>query len=98
MSRLHQLEKMDILERPNKIEAITFKTNIDNIVMPSREVFILDNLGIGYDKVLYNLNLYVRRGDKIGIIGPNGLGKSTILKTIVGLIPKLHGSITDYLK
>ena len=49
MSRLHQLEKMDILERPNKIEAITFKTNIDNIVMPSREVFILDNLGIGYD-------------------------------------------------
>ena len=94
MSRLHQLEKMDILERPNKIEAITFKTNIDNIVMPSREVFILDNLGIGYDKVLYNLNLYVRRGDKIGIIGPNGLGKSTILKTIVGLIPKLHGSIT----
>lgn len=94
MSRLHQLEKMDILERPNKIEAITFKTNIDNIVMPSREVFILDNLGVGYDKVLYNLNLYVRRGDKIGIIGPNGLGKSTILKTIVGLIPKLHGTIT----
>ena len=94
MSRLHQLEKMDILERPNKIEAITFKTNIDNIVMPSREVFILDNLGVGYDKVLYNLNLYVRRGDKIGIIGPNGLGKSTILKTIVGLIPKMHGTIT----
>lgn len=94
MSRLHQLEKMDILERPNKIEAITFKTNIDNIVMPSREVFILDNLGIGYDKVLYNLNLYVRRGDKIGIIGPNGLGKSTILKTIVGLIPKMQGTIT----
>ena len=94
MSRLHQLEKMDILERPNKIEAITFKTNIDNIVMPSREVFILDNLGVGYDKVLYNLNLYVRRGDKIGIIGPNGLGKSTILKTVVGLIPKLHGTIT----
>ena len=94
LSRLHQLEKMDILERPNKIEAITFKTNIDNIVMPSREVFILDNLGVGYDKVLYNLNLYVRRGDKIGIIGPNGLGKSTILKTIVGLIPKIHGTIT----
>ncbi len=94
MSRLHQLEKMDILERPNKIEAITFKTNIDNIVMPSREVFILDNLKVGYDKVLYNLNLYVRRGDKIGIIGPNGLGKSTILKTIVGLIPKMQGTIT----
>lgn len=94
MSRLHQLEKMDILERPNKIEAITFKTNIDNIVMPSREVFILDNLGVGYDKVLYNLNLYVRRGDKIGIIGPNGLGKSTILKTIVGLVPKIQGTIT----
>ena len=94
MSRLHQLEKMDILERPNKIEAITFKTNIDNIVMPSREVFILDNLGVGYDNILYNLNLYVRRGDKIGIIGPNGLGKSTILKTIVGLIPKMQGTIT----
>lgn len=94
MSRLHQLEKMDILERPNKIEAITFKTNIDNIVMPSRDIFILDNLVVGYDRVLYKLNLYIRRGDKLGIIGPNGLGKSTILKTLVGLIPSLGGSFT----
>lgn len=94
MSRLHQLEKMDILERPNKIEAITFKTNMDNIVMPSRDIFILDNLGVGYDKLLYRINLYIRRGDKLGIIGPNGLGKSTILKTLVGLIPNLGGSFT----
>ena len=94
MSRLHQLEKMDILERPNKIEAITFKTNMDNIVMPSRDIFILDNLGVGYDRVLYKLDLYIRRGDKLGVIGPNGLGKSTILKTLVGLIPSLGGSFT----
>lgn len=94
MSRLHQLEKMDILERPNKIEAITFKTNMDNIVMPSRDIFILDNLGVGYDRVLYKLNLYIRRGDKLGVIGPNGLGKSTILKTLVGLIPSLGGNFT----
>ena len=94
MSRLHQLEKMDILERPNKIEAITFKTNMDNIIMPSRDIFILDNYGVGYDKVLYTLNLYIRRGDKLGIIGANGLGKSTILKTIVGIIPKMSGNIT----
>lgn len=94
MSRLHQLKKMDILERPNKIEAITFKTNMDNIVMPSRDIFILDNLGVGYDRVLYKLNLYIRRGDKLGVIGPNGLGKSTILKTLVGLIPSLGGSFT----
>ena len=94
MSRLHQLEKMDILERPNKIEAITFKTNMDNIVMPSRDIFILDNLGVGYDRVLYKLNLYIRRGDKLGVIGPNGFGKSTILKTLVGLIPSLGGSFT----
>ena len=94
MSKLHQLEKMDILERPNKIEAITFKTNMDNIVMPSRDIFILDNLSVGYDRVLYKLNLYIRRGDKLGIIGPNGLGKSTILKTLVGLIPSLGGSFT----
>ena len=94
MSRLHQLEKMDILERPNKIEAITFKTNMDNIVIPSRDVFIIDNLAVGYDKIFYRLNLYVRYGDKLGIIGPNGLGKSTILKTLVGLIPSLGGSFT----
>lgn len=94
MSRLHQLEKMDILERPNKIEAITFKTNMDNIVMPSRDIFILDNLSVGYDRVLYKLNLYIRRGDKLGIIGSNGLGKSTILKTLVGLIPSLGGNFT----
>ncbi len=94
MSRLHQLEKMDILERPNKIEAITFKTNMDSILMPSRDIFILNNLGVGYDKILYRINLYIRRGDKLGIIGPNGLGKSTILKTLVGIIPSLAGDFT----
>lgn len=94
MSRLHMLEKMDILERPNKIEAMTFRTNMDNIPNCGRDVLITNDLQVGYEQSLYTLNLFVRRKDKLGIIGPNGLGKSTILKTIAGKIPQLGGTFT----
>ena len=53
-----------------------------------------ENLEIGYTSTLSTLSLDVKRGDRIGIIGGNGLGKSTFIKTIVGKIPPISGSYT----
>ena len=94
MSRLHQLEKMDILERPNEIDLKTFKTNLSEITPSVKKVLTLNELEIGYDKVLAKINLEVKYGDKIAIIGKNGIGKSTLLKTIEGKIEPISGSLS----
>lgn len=94
MSRLNQLEKMDILEKPNKIDKKTFKANLDSIEKSGRNVLSLDNTSIGYDKPFGNINLNIERENRIGIIGPNGSGKSTLLKTICKIIKPISGEIT----
>ncbi len=94
MSRLHQLEKMDILEKPNEEDTRVFRTNLSEIDLSSKRVIKLKDLSIGYDdKVLATISLDIKRGDKIGVIGANGIGKSTLLKTINGIIEPLGGSL-----
>ncbi len=94
MSRLHQLEKMDILEKPNKIDMNTFKTNLKEMEPSVKTVLTAEDLEIGYDHPLAKLSLTIMRGKKIGVIGANGIGKSTLLKTLHGLIEPLSGSIS----
>ena len=98
MSRLHQLEKMDIIEKPNKIDTNTFKTNLSEIVPSVKQVLKANDLVIGYDKPLATINLDIKRGKKIGVIGKNGIGKSTLLKTLHGLIEPLDGELSYGLK
>ena len=94
MSRLHQLEKMDILEKPNEEDTRVFRTNLSEIDLSSKKVIRLKDLAIGYDdKVLATISLDIKRGDKIGVIGANGIGKSTLLKTINGIIEPVSGSL-----
>ncbi len=94
MSRLHQLEKMDILEKPNEEDKRVFTTNLSEIELSSKKVIRLKDLAIGYgNKVLATINLDIKRGDKIGVIGANGIGKSTLLKTINGIIEPVSGSL-----
>ena len=94
MSRLHQLEKMDILEKPNEEDTRVFRTNLSEIDLSSKRVIKLKDLSIGYDdKVLATISLDIKRGDKIGVIGANGIGKSTLLKTINGIIEPVGGSL-----
>lgn len=94
MSRLHQLEKMEILEKPNKIDTNTFKTNLSEIVPSVKKVLTTKDLVIGYDKPLATINLEITRGKKIGVIGKNGIGKSTLLKTLNGIITPLSGELS----
>lgn len=90
-SRRKMLEKIQVLEKPKNHEPM-------HITFPfskglGQEVLKLDNLTVGYkDKVvLKDLNFLMKQNQKIAILGHNGVGKSTILKTIMGLIPPLSG-------
>lgn len=92
-SRQKQLDKMELLSRPdhNQKVRINFKFEQNS----GNEVLNLTNLTVGYpDKpMVKDLNLQIRKKDKIGIIGPNGIGKSTLLKTIVKELPIQAGEI-----
>lgn len=91
MSKLKQIERMVKIEVPNKYDLTTFKTNFIIEKQSGKDVLFAKDLEIGYDKTLQKVSLNVYRGQKIGIIGENGIGKSTLLKTLVGIIPKISG-------
>jgi ATP-binding cassette subfamily F protein 3 len=85
---------MEQIECPREDDAHIFTGQIEPLTAGSKWVFEAEHLKIGYDKVLLELSLRVRRGQKIGIIGENGSGKSTFLKTVAGLIEPLGGEAT----
>ena len=93
MARVKVLEKMNIIEKPKKESNKTFKINFNPVNNSYKETLKLINLSVGYDKELFKLDLKLERGDKLGIIGKNGIGKSTLIKTIVGEIKPLSGKV-----
>ena len=94
MSKLKQIERMVKIDKPQKENSRTFKTNFSPNQESYRDVLKVKNLSIGYDKELSKLTFNVERKDKLGIIGENGIGKSTLLKTIMGFISPLGGKYT----
>jgi len=99
-SKIKEIERMDIIEDPEAADTRSFRADFEPEYQSVQSVLSATNLAIGYDKPLSTLSLEIRRGEKIGIIGGNALGKSTFLKTIVGRIPPLGGtySIGDKVK
>ena len=94
LSRLHAIERMEILDKPSKIDEKTFRMNLDKIEPSSKNVVILKNVSIGYpEKVLASITLDVQKGQRIGVIGANGTGKSTLIKTIAGVLKPLNGHV-----
>jgi len=91
MSKLKQIERMVKIDKPSKANTKTFKVNFNPKVDSYKEVLKVKNLSIGYDTVLSNMTFNVERGDKLGIIGMNGIGKSTLLKTLIGDVNPLGG-------
>lgn len=94
MSKLKQIERMVKIDKPQKENSRTFKTNFSPNQESYRDVLKVKNLSIGYDKELSRVTFNVERKDKLGIIGENGIGKSTLLKTIMGFISPLGGKYT----
>ena len=98
MSRQKKLDKMDIIELAQEKPKPEF--HFKEARASGRYIFQTDNLVIGYEEPLSKpLNLSMERGDIVVLKGANGIGKTTLLKSIIGLITPLHGSVVlgDYL-
>ena len=93
LSKLKQIERMVKVEEPNKYDLKTFNTNFELVKESGNNVLMVQNLKVGYDKELKEVSFNLYKGRKLGIIGSNGTGKSTFLKTIVGEVKALGGSI-----
>ena len=93
-SRKSMLERMELVERPKEDDVHIFTGQIQPSHPGSKWVLEAEHLKIGYEHALLEISLRVRRGQKIGIIGDNGVGKSTFLKTIAGLQEPLEGSFS----
>ena len=99
MSRQKKLDKMDVIELAAEKPKPEF--NFKEARTPGKYIFTTKDLVIGYDEPLSNpLTLEMERGSKIVLTGANGIGKTTLLKSILGLIKPLSGSaeLGDYLE
>lgn len=90
-SKQKAIDRMVIIEAPDKYDNKTFHANFQPEKETGNDVLYTSELAIGYDHPLSVVSLDLKRGEKLGILGGNGLGKSTFLKTIVGKIPALSG-------
>ena len=90
-SKLKAIEHMEIVEAPDRYDTKSFKASFVPLRETGKDVLFVKDLGIGYDKLLETVNLDMKKGEKIGIIGGNGIGKSTFLKTLVGTVEPLSG-------
>jgi len=92
MSRQKKLDKMDVIELAAEKPKPEFNFKVGKT--PGRYLFETKELVIGYDEPLSKpLNLSMERGQKIALVGANGIGKTTLLRSILGLNPALSGSV-----
>ena len=89
---MKQLDKMEMIEKPKEKIKPTFNFKFSKA--PSRFLIEARDLVIGYDEPLTKpLNFNIERGKKIAICGVNGLGKSTLLKTLLGILKPISGEV-----
>ena len=91
--RIKQLDKMEKIEEPRKADKKTFKMDINPASESGKEVLHINELEFGYTKPFGRINLTILKGQKLAVIGENGTGKSTLLKTIMGMIEPLFGNL-----
>ena len=90
-SKIKYLERMDKIEL-EKADSKTFHAKFTPAIKGGDRVLETEKLKIGYSSVLCEITMAMRRGDRIGVIGDNGTGKSTFVKTLMGLVAPLGGS------
>ncbi len=90
-SRKKMLERMERVEKPEEDMSHIFTGNITPLIAGSKWVLEAEHVKIGYGKPILELSLRIRRGQKIGILGENGSGKSTFLKTVAGFLDPVEG-------
>ena len=90
-SKIKYLDRMDKIEKPESADDRTFHVQFSPRVKGGEKVLSIDHLKVGYDQPLAEVTFNMRRGDRVAVIGPNGCGKSTLVKTLMGLLPQLSG-------
>ena len=93
-SKRMAIEHMVKIEKPRRFDTKTFHAMFTPRIESYTEVLTVKNLQIGYDEVLSEVSFQLRKGERLAILGENGKGKSTLLKTLVEILPPLGGSFT----
>ncbi len=93
-SKQMALEHMVLIEKPRRFDTRVFRAQFEPRLESYTEVLTTKKLSIGYDTELSKVSFTLRRGERLAIIGENGKGKSTLLKTVVGLLKPLGGSFS----
>ncbi len=92
-SKLKQIARIGEVGSPMSFDTGTFRANFQPLHDSVEKTLILEDLSFGYASALGHIDLTVKRGQKIGIIGRNGTGKSTLIKTLMRIIPPLNGHV-----
>ena len=90
-SKIKYLERMEKVEDPRSDDA-TFHAKFHVARRGGNRVLEVKDLQIGYDRPLCKVNMQIMQGQRVAVIGPNGHGKSTLMKTLMGQVPPLSGS------
>lgn len=95
MSKLRKIEQMTIIEKPEHADTRNWKFLLKVDDYSSNNVLSVKDLVIGYKNIpLSKVSFNLYKGQKLAIIGENGKGKSTLIKTLMGIIPKISGKFT----
>ena len=89
-SKIKYLERMERIEDPKENKR-SFHAHFSSRIPGGKRVLSVENLEIGYDRPLCKVNLEIMQGQRIAVIGPNGKGKTTFVKTVMDKIPALSG-------
>lgn len=94
LSKLKIIEKMKLINKPNIEDKKAVLANINNFDPSGKIVVKMENLVLGYENPLFSINAEIKKGDKIAVVGANGIGKSTLIKTICGKLEPLDGLVS----